>query len=216
MVGSRKLKAAARLTFASAAALAVVLACDVAAAAESSRVVTYPVQGASARAINDDIKTRGPRLAEGIAYAFTAIATKTDEVKRKSGQGCAYKRYRISAVYTFVLPKLGTSKGLPAQTRANWYALVDSLKVHEQVHRTIWRGCFREFEAEITGVTAQDCNALQRRTARNFERKKRSCIERDAALDRDYRNVLLAHPFVREAAAVVPAKSRNLFGKKKK
>ncbi len=167
--------------------------------ADISHSITYPVHGKTAREINNDIKARGPKIAGGNAYAFTIIATKTARSTARTKKDCRFKSYRITGAFTFVLPKLLSTKGVSPATLSKWKALAASLKSHEQEHRSIWRHCFNEFEVEAKASSAKTCEALESKVARQFEKKKHACVKLDQGLDARYRKELWSIPFVREA-----------------
>jgi predicted secreted Zn-dependent protease len=161
--------------------------------------IYYPVHGASAKDIRDDIVQNGPKIGGGSAFSFTIPAIR---ITRKTGQSagqCRYRNYRISSVYSFVLPKLESSKGLPKQTLTNWNSFATYLRDHENLHREIWLKCLSEFEMQAKAMDAESCEGLEKDAARAFESKKQSCLEADKRLDFYYSKEALKTPFLREA-----------------
>ncbi len=141
-----------------AAALLVVPA--IAKSGERSLVIGYPVKGTSAKAIYDDIKAQSPRIAANATFSFMAMATKTDKTERKSKDSCGYSRFRTSVVYSFILPKLSSSKGVKPALAAQWLNFYDYLKTHEEGHRSIWRVCFAEYDQLALDLSARDCGVV--------------------------------------------------------
>ncbi len=180
-------------------------------AADKALTIYYPVKGTTAKEINADIKKNGPRLARGVPYAFTIIATKTSKPVIKANGKCHYKSYRIAAIFSYVLPKLSSAKGMSKTTLANWNALTKSLASHEKLHRTNWRGCFDKFEGKATEVTAKDCDALAKKVERLFTKEKLSCLRNDREIDAKYRRELWQQPFVREGFGDSTGVGRNIF-----
>ncbi len=163
-------------------------------------VIYYPVHGASAKAIKDDIIQHGPRIGGRSAFSFTIPAIKVSKKAVQSGGSCHFKTYRIASVYNFVLPRLAATKGLPRQTQTNWNAFSSYLKAHENQHRQIWLTCLSEFENEARALEASSCDSLEKAATRAFERKKLACLEEDQRLDFYYTKEVLKLPFMREAA----------------
>jgi predicted secreted Zn-dependent protease len=164
------------------------------------KFIYYPVHGASAKDIRADIVANGPKIGGGSAFSFTIPAIKiTKKVSKTAGQ-CRYKTYRISSVYSFVLPKLQQTKGLPRQTLSNWNSFASYLREHENLHRQIWLTCLSAFETQAKALDASSCEVLEKDVARAFESKKRACLEEDKRLDFYYTKEALKTPFLREAA----------------
>ena len=129
----------------------------------------------------------------------------------KSGGKCRYKSYRISAIYTYVLPKLKSTKGMSKTTLANWNALTKLLAAHEPLHRDNYRGCFGKFEKKATEVTAKDCDALAKKVERLFTKAKLVCLRNDREIDARYLRELWQQPFVREGFGNSTGVGRNIF-----
>ncbi len=180
-------------------------------AADKTLTLYYPVKGTTAKEINADIKKNGTRIARSIPYSFTAIATKVTKPVDKSRGKCRYKSYRISAIYTYVLPKLSSTKGMSKTTLSNWNALTKLLAAHEPLHRTNWRGCFTKFEGRATEVMARDCDALSKKVDRLFTKEKLACLRNDREIDARYLRELWKQPFVREGFGNSTDLGRNIF-----
>jgi predicted secreted Zn-dependent protease len=163
------------------------------------KFIYYPVHGASAKDIRADIVQNGPKIGGGSAFSFTIPAIKISKKVAQSAGLCRYKAYRISSVYSFVLPKLASSKALPKTTLTNWNSFANYLRDHENLHREIWLKCLSEFETQARTLDASNCEALDKDTARAFESKKRACLEEDKRLDFYYSKEALKTPFLREA-----------------
>jgi predicted secreted Zn-dependent protease len=183
--------------------IAIALACfaTAASAAETRKpnLIYYPVHGTTAKAIKDDMYQNGPKIRGDNKLSFTIPAIKvTKKTAEASGQ-CRYKNYRISSVYSFVLPKLESSKGVPKQTLANWNGFAKYLHNHENLHREIWLKCLSEFETEAKTLNASDCEVLDKDSERAFNSKKLACLEGDKQLDLYHAKEALKTPFLREA-----------------
>lgn len=163
------------------------------------KFIYYPVRGASAKNIRDDIVQNGPKIGGGSAFSFTIPAIKITRKTAQSAGQCRYRNYRISSVYSFVLPRLQPTKGLPRQTLANWNSFTTYLRDHENLHREIWLKCLSEFEAQAKTLEGSSCEALDKDTSSAFESKKRACLEEDKRLDFYYSKEALKTPFLREA-----------------
>jgi predicted secreted Zn-dependent protease len=181
--------------------LAIICLATAAGAAETRKpnLIYYPVHGTTAKAMQQDMYQNGPKIRGDTKLSFTIPAIKITQKTAQSGDVCRYKSYRISSVYSFVLPKLASSKGVPKQTLAKWNGFAAYLLEHEDLHRQIWLKCLSEFEAEAKTMNATDCNALDKDTSRAFENKKLACLEEDQKLDFYHAKEALKTPFLREA-----------------
>lgn len=183
--------------------LIITLAClaTAANAAETRKpnLIYYPVHGTTAKAIKDDMYQNGPKIRGDNKLSFTVPAIKITKKAAQSAGLCRHKNYRISSVYSFVLPKLESSKGVPKSTLAKWNGFAKYLHTHENLHREIWLKCLAEFEAEAKALQASDCEALDKDTARAFESKKLACLAEDQKLDFYHAKEALKTPFLREA-----------------
>jgi predicted secreted Zn-dependent protease len=184
---------------------------------ERSQVVPYPVKGTTAKAIYEDIKKQSPKIAHNATFAFTAIATKTDKTEKASSKDCSYRRFGTSAVYSFVLPKLHSTKGVPDALLSQWQDFAAYLKAHEEWHRDNWRACLKEYDAEALKLSAKDCKSLDKKRESLFTAIKRKCLAADEAFDFSFRKDVRKHPFVAEALGEKPKTGGfvSLFRKKK-
>lgn len=181
--------------------LAIVCFTTAASAAETRKpnLIFYPVHGTTAKAIQEDMYQNGPKIRGDNKLSFTIPAIKITQKSAQSGGQCRYKSYRIASVYSFVLPKLASNKGVPKQTLAKWNGFATYLLKHEDLHRQIWLKCLSEFEAEAKVLNAADCSSLDKDTSKAFENKKRACLEEDQKLDFYHAKEALKTPFLREA-----------------
>lgn len=184
---------------------------------ERSQVIPYPVRGTSAKAIYDDIKKQSPKIASNATFAFTAMATKTDKKEKKLDGSCRYSRFGTSVVYSFVLPKLASTKGVSKKLLAQWTDFAAYLKAHEEWHRDNWRGCIKDYDASALELEAKDCGVLDKKREKLFNSMKRACIAKDEAFDVTFRKEVRNHPFVAEALGEKPKTGGlvSLFKKKK-
>ncbi|NMD09399.1 MAG: DUF922 domain-containing protein [Phyllobacteriaceae bacterium] len=184
---------------------------------ERSVVVPYPVKGDSAKAIYEDIKVQSPRIASNATFAFTAMATKTDKKEKKISDGCGYSRFSTSVVYSFVLPKLASSKGVPKGVVTQWNSFAAYLKTHEEWHRENWRGCLKAYDEAALALTAKDCKSLDKKREKLLTSIKRKCIAKDEAFDVTFRKDVRKQPFVANALGEKPGNGGvfSLFKKKK-
>lgn len=184
---------------------------------EKSQVIPYLVRGTTAKAIYEDIKKQSPKVASNATFAFTAMATKTDKKEVKGANGCRYSRFGTSVVYSFVLPKLASTKGVPKALAVTWQDFAVYLKTHEEWHRDNWRGCFKDYDAAALELSARDCKALDKKRESLFTSIKRKCIAADEAFDVTFRKDVRKHPFVAEALGEKPRTGGivSLFKKKK-
>jgi len=171
----------------------------IASAAESSKIITYPVSGTTALALYDSIKTSSPRVARNATFAFTAIATKTSKTTKMAKDGCKYSRFQTSAHYIFTLPRLTSKKGVSPALSAKWSSFADYLKTHEEGHRSIWRKCFAEYDAGVLELSAKTCEALDKKRERLFAAIKKRCLQKDEDYDFVFRKDVLKQQFVKEA-----------------
>jgi predicted secreted Zn-dependent protease len=141
----------------------------------------------------------GPKIRGDNKLSFTVPAIKITRKTAQTAGQCHYKNYRISSVYSFVLPKLESSKGVPKQTLAKWNGFASYLYKHENLHREIWLKCLSEFEAEAKALSTSDCDALEKDAAQAFETKKLACLGEDQKLDFYHSKEALKTPFLREA-----------------
>lgn len=183
---------------------------------ERSQVIPYLVKGTSAKAIYEDIKKQSPRVASNATFAFTSMATKTDKKETKDDEGCGYSRFGTSVIYSFVLPKLATTKGMSKALVAQWSSFATYLKTHEEWHRDNWRGCFRDYDAAALELTAKDCKSLDKKRDSLFTSIKRKCLAKDEAFDFTFRREVRKHPFVADALGEKPRTGGvlSLFKKK--
>jgi predicted secreted Zn-dependent protease len=181
----------------------IALACFASAAhaAETRKpnLIYYPVHGTSAKAIQQDMYKNGPKIRGDTKLSFTIPAIKITKKAREAAGECRYKSYRISSVYSFVLPKLASSKGVPKQTLAKWNGFAAYLLEHEDLHRQIWLKCLSEFEKQAKALSSSDCEVLEKDTAQAFETKKLACLGEDQKLDFYHTKEALKTPFLREA-----------------
>jgi predicted secreted Zn-dependent protease len=168
-------------------------------AKEKSSVAYYPVTGSNAAAVYANIKQSSPKIARNSTFAFTLIATKTDKKMAESENGCHYTSFATSAAYVFHLPQHVKSASLPKATLAKWKNFVAYLHVHEEGHRTIWRRCFKDYDAEALTLTAGSCDKLDAAREKLFTRIKRGCIAEDEAYDVVFRKEVQKEPFIAEA-----------------
>lgn len=166
---------------------------------ETSSDVPYPVTGSTAPAIYENIKTSAPRIAPNATFAFTAIATKTVKAHAVGKDGCRYKRFETSAIYNFVLPSHQNAASMNKRLAKTWGTFAAYLKTHEEGHRDIWRVCFAEYDQQAVGLSAKDCDALDRKREQLFTRIKKRCVAQDEAYDVIFRKEVLKHPFMVEA-----------------
>lgn len=162
-------------------------------------LIFYPVHGTTAKAIQEDMYQNGPKIRGDTKLSFTIPAIKITQKATQSSEACRYKSYRISSVYSFVLPKLASNTGVPKQTLAKWNGFATYLLKHEDLHRQIWLKCLSEFETEAKAITAADCSTLNKYTSQAFENKKQACLEEDQKLDFYHSKEALKTPFLREA-----------------
>lgn len=168
-------------------------------AKEKSSIAYYPVTGSNAAAVYANIKQSSPKIARNSTFAFTLIATKTDKKTAEGGDGCHYTNFATSAAYVFHLPQHVKSASLPKATLAKWKNFVGYLHHHEEGHRTIWRECFKTYDAEALTLTAGSCDKLDTAREKLFTKIKRGCIAQDEAYDVVFRKEVLKEPFVAEA-----------------
>ena len=168
-------------------------------AKEKSSVAYYPVTGSNALTVYDSIKKTSPKIARNATFAFTMIATKTDKKTAEGGDGCRYTSFATSAAYIFNLPQHVKSASLPKATLGKWKNFVSYLHRHEEGHRTIWRECFKTYDAEALALTAGSCDKLDAAREKLFTKIKRGCIAQDEAYDVVFRKEVLKEPFVAEA-----------------
>jgi predicted secreted Zn-dependent protease len=181
--------------------IALICLANAASAGETRKpnLIYYPVHGNTAQEIKDDMYQNGPKIRGDNKLSFTIPAIKITQKPVQSGDACRYKSYRISSVFSFVLPKLAGSKGVPKQTLANWNGFATYLHNHENQHREIWLKCLSEFEHQAKSLNASDCETLDKETASAFEAKKLACLEGDLKLDFYHTKEALKTPFLREA-----------------
>ena len=172
----------------------------IAAETRKPNLIYYPVKGKTAKAIRDDMYQNGPKIYGDNKLSFTIPAIKITKKPSPSTDTCRYKTYRISSVYSFVLPKLASSKGVPKQTLANWNGFARYLHDHENLHRKIWLRCLSEFETQAKTISAANCDDLAKEVDRAFDAKKLSCLEEDKRLDFYHTKEALKTPFLREAS----------------
>lgn len=180
-------------------ALACLAAAASAAETRKPNLIYYPVHGTTAQAIKDDMYHNGPKIRGDNKLSFTIPAIKIIKKVKVAAGECRFKSYRISSVYSFVLPKLASSKGVPRQTLANWNSFASYLHSHENLHREIWLKCLSEFETEAKALRASGCEVLEKDAARAFETKKLTCLGEDQKLDFYHTKEALKTPFLREA-----------------
>lgn len=168
-------------------------------AKEKSSVAYYPVTGSNAAAVYANIKQSSPKIARNSTFAFTLIATKTDKKSAEDGDGCRYTSFATSAAYVFHLPQHVKSASLPKATLGKWKNFVGYLHRHEEGHRTIWRQCFKDYDAQSLELTAKTCEKLDAAREKLFTKIKRACIAQDEAYDVMFRKEVLKEPFVAEA-----------------
>jgi predicted secreted Zn-dependent protease len=168
-------------------------------AKEKSSVAYYPVTGSNAAAVYSSIKQSSPKIARNSTFAFTLIATKTDKKTTESASGCRYTSFATSAAYVFHLPQHLKSASLPKATLGKWTNFVSYLHRHEEGHRTIWRECFKTYDAEALTLAAGNCDKLDAAREKLFTKIKRGCIAKDEAYDVVFRKEVLKEPFIGEA-----------------
>jgi predicted secreted Zn-dependent protease len=167
-------------------------------AKEKSSIAYYPVTGSNAAAVYASIKQSSPKIARNSTFAFTLIATKTDKKTAESANGCRYISFATSAAYVFHLPQHVKPASLPKATLAKWKNFVTYLRIHEEGHRTIWRQCFNDYDAEALILTSGNCDRLDAAREKLFTQIKRACIARDEAYDVVFRKEVLKEPFIAE------------------
>ncbi len=188
-----------RESFLALAGSVVLATSTVAYAADTSKTVSYLVQGKTAQEIYAFIKTKSPRAAGNATFAFTMIATKTDKIEKKSAKACGYSSFKTSALFNFVLPRHQDPTKIKGKTRQSWAAFADYLKTHEEGHRTIWQSCFRQYDKAAKALSAKDCKSLDKQREKIFTKIKLGCLKQDEAYDTIFRKQVLKHPFVAEA-----------------
>jgi predicted secreted Zn-dependent protease len=175
------------------------LASGSSAAKEQSNIAHYPVTGANAVEIYNNIKKSSPRVARNATFAFTMIATKTDKKTASKEGTCRYTAFKTSAIYVFNVPKHQNPSNIRKGTRAKWSDFTNYLLRHEEGHRDIWRECFKAYDADAMTLRAKTCEALDKAREKAFTAIKRECLGRDEAYDAIFRKDVLRHPFVAEA-----------------
>jgi predicted secreted Zn-dependent protease len=168
-------------------------------AKDSSKIVAYPVLGATAEEVYAFIKRHAPRAAPNATFAFTLIATKTEKREADEGASCRYNRFSTSAVYAFYLPRHAKPETLPPPAREMWAAFARYLRGHEEGHRAIWRSCLAEYDAKSLQLSGADCKGLDAAREKLFTRIKRTCVRQDEAYDASFRKDVVKQPFVKEA-----------------
>lgn len=168
-------------------------------AKEKSSVAYYPVTGSNAAAVYANIKQSAPKIARNSTFAFTLIATKTDKKTAESEAGCRYTSFATSAAYVFHLPQHVKSASLPKATLGKWKNFVAYLHRHEEGHRTIWRECFKTYDAGALTLIVGSCERLDAAREKLFTKIKRGCIAQDEAYDVVFRKEVLKEPFIAEA-----------------
>jgi predicted secreted Zn-dependent protease len=165
-------------------------------AKEKSSVMYYPVSGSNAAAVYANIKTASPKIAPNATFAFTLIATKTDKKTSEADGTCRYISFATSAAYVFHLPQHVKSASLPKATLGKWKNFVSYLHRHEEGHRTIWRECFKIYDAQALTLTAKTCEKLDAMRENFFAKIKRGCVAQDEAYDVVFRKEVLKEPFL--------------------
>lgn len=171
------------------------------AAREISQIVYYPVKGATAADIYQNIRTSSPRVEKGATFAFTRIATKTDSKLKKAAGSCGYSRFKTSAIYAFNLPQHTQPKQVNAATKVKWQNFVQYLLKHEEHHRDMWRQCFVDYDTAALALTAPDCESLDASREKLFTSIKKRCVQQDEAFDVVFRKEVRQEPFVKEATS---------------
>jgi predicted secreted Zn-dependent protease len=168
-------------------------------AQDISSITQYPVSGKTAVEVYEDIKAHAPRVAQNATFAFTMIATKTDEKTTTAAKTCRYSRFKTSAIYNFVVPKHQSPAAMSAKTQSKWMNFVAYLKTHEQGHRSIWQNCLLEYDTRAIALSAKTCDELDAGRAVIFAALKRKCLQQDEAYDVTFRKAVLREPFVAQA-----------------
>lgn len=166
---------------------------------DGSRQAYYAVGGSTAAEIYESIRQSSPRIAPNAVFAFTAVATKTDNKLAKSEGRCAYRSFVTSGYYVFYLPRHQSPERLASPLLSRWRSFGDYLLKHEQGHRDIWRQCLAAYDKAALSLSAANCEELDRRRDKTFERIKRSCVRKDEAYDFTFRREVRHHPFVQDA-----------------
>jgi predicted secreted Zn-dependent protease len=170
-----------------------------AAPSDKSQIAYFPVNGKTAKEIHDNIKVAAPKVGRGAVYAFTIPAVKHVKSLRKAKDSCSFITHQSLAYYTFVLPKLATSKGVSARVLTDWRSFEGYLRVHEEGHRTIWRKCLADYDLHVLKLKAKTCEALEKANAQLFNRVKLRCVEEDEKYDFAFRKDVFKQPFVKSA-----------------
>jgi predicted secreted Zn-dependent protease len=156
----------------------------------------YTITGNTAQEIYGAMLKRGPDVNGVNAYAST-LANSSQTGRLVQGKDCRIDSYRFTIDFTINLPRLKNEKALKGATLARWNQFEGFLKIHEETHKSIWLGCAKDLEGQITAIRTKDCKQADREATRLWDRMRKSCQKKHDSFDKAEQAKLLRHPFVK-------------------
>ena len=173
----------------------------------STKYTYYPINGSSARELDNAMYRQGPRVAGQHAYASTRFQFGWEALMRQ-GKTCRPEKFTLKTNFIIRLPKLASKAGLSQGVASRFASFASFARRHEETHRTIWQECGRRAERAVQGLSVKSCAALSAAITSTLKRTLGSCEARHAAFDAAEQKRLARHPFIVSALAR-PAKKRR-------
>lgn len=127
----------------------------------TDKVVRYPIQGASARAIQRQLENHGP-MAAGSGHGRTHSALEVDAELEQATDECHLRGFELSVEITMTLPEWQAPSRAPTELRNNWETAFSQLLRHEAGHRAHAVEAAYQLHSELLRLPSQqNCFRLQ-------------------------------------------------------
>jgi predicted secreted Zn-dependent protease len=156
------------------------------------------IGGGSAARLHEAMILKGPRVANGRAYASAHMEPRIITKTIREGASCRIHEFNIDMTFTIRLPQLRKGIKLNTATRRNFEEFYKLAKRHEETHRRIWLSCAAEAESLVLNSSAKTCSQAEARGSDIVNQASKRCHARQVKFDTAEQRRLLKNPFIKQ------------------
>ncbi len=162
-----------------------------------TRYVNFAVAGNSALDILRSLDQRGPSAGGISGYGVTHMVTEPNGSVIRTRAGCAIRE--VNYQFTIKLPYHKNSRALPGKTAAAWSKFFRFVKVHEEMHRTIYMRHIHTYLNGVANISEPNCKKAESVAARLWQNIRAQSDRQHASFDSSERSKLESLALVRMA-----------------
>ena len=139
---------------------------------------------------------------DGPAYANLTHAHDVSVKTATVGGVCRVTDLKFTWHFVLTLPKAVDYGRMSSANRALWTSFRANLKRHEEMHRTIFVGCGKEFVPAAEAMTGPaGCVGVEAKVRDFIDRRYTACMAKQREFEKADRGHITASPFLRAAGA---------------